>query len=579
MLLHRILTAVVGIPAALLLIYLGGWYFAGAVALIAVGGLRELYRLFARRERHTYPWLGYPLAIALTALAAMTPRGVTVLSPWLEGALLLGAFAIAASWMLSSAVPPIGSRLFATISAHIYVPQLLSYLVRLRSISLPDITPHGLSKGLPAGACLVVLLMVVIWGMDTAAYAVGKTMGRHKLCPGISPGKTVEGALAALAAAAALSAAFGYWLRLPLAHVVILGAAIGVIGQLGDLFESMLKRRAGVKDSGSTLPGHGGVLDRFDSLLFAAPLAFFYLTFAAAGSPPHRQPLDQIPRQSRSLHLLLGGLDVVSHPPDLDDAILHPPDAEARRRVAVSRLADGARVDEVANAFLQLHRAARPQRYLLGESAGRRTAARSVVLADMGVADERQVPGHRVEADPRFIGRGDVVHLIGERAVHHHRAIGVRGQRQGTQVVLLLGGQARRRPFQRRPGERVEPLQVIAADGGEVVVPGHADQPGKLAHARETSPWVRPIAHQIAHAEEAVNPAKLVEHGLEGLQIGVDVGNQAVGHRATGQLALCARRFRQRYSRNGRCHCQANPRRPPGAAGPPQNLSSVPCVK
>jgi phosphatidate cytidylyltransferase len=279
MLLHRVLTAVVGIPVALLLIYLGGWYLAAAVALIAVGGLRELYRLLAARDGRALPWLGYPLAIVLTGVAATSSRGAMVVPLAAEAALLVSAFAIAAWWMLSLVSRPTGADLFATISAHIYVPQLLSYLVRLRSIPAPSVAPRGAETALPSGALFVVLLMVVIWGMDTAAYGVGKRWGRRKLCPAISPGKTVAGAIAAFVAAVVLSAAMGYWFRLPLLHGIMLGAAIGILGQGGDLFESMLKRRAGVKDSGALLPGHGGVLDRFDSLLFAAPLAFFYLSF------------------------------------------------------------------------------------------------------------------------------------------------------------------------------------------------------------------------------------------------------------------------------------------------------------
>jgi phosphatidate cytidylyltransferase len=279
MLLHRVLTAVVGIPVALLLIYLGGWYLAAAVALIAVGGLRELYRLLAARDGRALPWLGYPLAIVLTGVAVTSSRGAMVVPLAVEAALLVSAFAIAASWMLSLVSRPTGADLFATISAHIYVPQLLSYLVRLRNIQAPDIAPRGTETYVRAGALFVVLVMVVIWGMDTAAYGVGKRWGRRKLCPAISPGKTVAGAIAAFVAAVVLSAAMGYWFRLPLLHGIMLGAAIGILGQAGDLFESMLKRRAGVKDSGALLPGHGGLLDRFDSLLFAAPLAFFYLSF------------------------------------------------------------------------------------------------------------------------------------------------------------------------------------------------------------------------------------------------------------------------------------------------------------
>jgi len=282
MLIHRALTAVVGIPLALLLIYLGGWYLAAAVALIAVGGLRELYRLLAARQRRVAPWVGYPLAVLLMVSVTNARQLPSLLPPPVEAALLLVALAISAWWLLSPTPGPL-VRLSATLASHIYLPQLLSYLLRLRNLPAPAVAPRGTETALQSGALFVVLLMAVIWGMDTAAYGVGKTLGRHKLCPSISPGKTVEGAIAAFLAAAGLSAAISYWFRLPLAHGLILGAAVGIVGQAGDLFESLLKRRAGVKDSGSLLPGHGGVLDRFDSLLFAVPLAYFYLRFVMPG--------------------------------------------------------------------------------------------------------------------------------------------------------------------------------------------------------------------------------------------------------------------------------------------------------
>ncbi len=288
MLRHRVLTGVVGIPVALALIYAGGWYLAATVALLAVGGLRELYRLLAARDMFVYPGLGYPLAAILTASAAGTAaaRGYApALKPVLESALIPVGTLVAAVLLLSSAwytrSPTLGvGKFISTLASHVYVPGLLSYVLRLRALDAPAVQLGSDGRAFPAGMCWLVALMLVVCGMDTAAYGFGKAFGRRKLCPRISPGKTVEGAIAGLLAAVAITAAAGHWLGLPLYHGVILGLSLGVVGQVGDLFESMLKRRSGVKDSGAVLPGHGGILDRFDSLLFTAPLAYFYLSFA-----------------------------------------------------------------------------------------------------------------------------------------------------------------------------------------------------------------------------------------------------------------------------------------------------------
>lgn len=275
---HRVLSAVVGIPLALLLIYAGGWWLAAAMALLAIGGLRELYRLLVRRDVLVYPALGYALAVLLMAAVGLAAlRGRSVGSPTLEVVLVAVGLPVAAAWLLFPALFRGRTRVFTTLACHIYVPQLLSYVLRIRALDSPSLGAAGSGSALPAGLGWLLVLMLAVWGMDTAAYAVGKAIGRRKLCPSISPGKTVEGAVAALLASALLVSAAGHWLGLPLHHGLILGAGIGVVGQVGDLFESMLKRRAGVKDSGTLLPGHGGILDRFDSLLLAAPLGYFYL--------------------------------------------------------------------------------------------------------------------------------------------------------------------------------------------------------------------------------------------------------------------------------------------------------------
>jgi phosphatidate cytidylyltransferase len=141
---------------------------------------------------------------------------------------------------------------------------------------------------------LLLLPVLVTWASDIGAYAVGRTLGRHKLIPSISPGKTVEGAIGGLLASMLIAAVYTQYVLHPTAHlgfrspplgVLAFGALVSIAAQTGDLAESLLKREAGVKDSSHLLPGHGGILDRFDSLLFVLPTAFVLLGFMLTWIP------------------------------------------------------------------------------------------------------------------------------------------------------------------------------------------------------------------------------------------------------------------------------------------------------
>jgi phosphatidate cytidylyltransferase len=149
----------------------------------------------------------------------------------------------------------------------IYLAWLASHFVLLRD--------------LPDGREWVLLVILTVWITDSGAYFVGRAIGRHKLAPAVSPGKTWEGAIggqvAGLAALVGMSAAFG--LDLPIGHAIILGLLVPFVGQVGDLAESALKRGLGIKDSSHLFPGHGGMVDRLDSLLFAGPTLYWYLTW------------------------------------------------------------------------------------------------------------------------------------------------------------------------------------------------------------------------------------------------------------------------------------------------------------
>ena len=126
---------------------------------------------------------------------------------------------------------------------------------------------------------MVWIMFIGTWASDSFAYFAGRSFGSHRLAPAISPNKTIEGFLGGLIGTIAALVGLGYVLSMPLTQMAGLGAAIAVLGTFGDLVESLMKRHVGIKDSGAIIPGHGGIWDRFDSVLFTAPLVYYYTIY------------------------------------------------------------------------------------------------------------------------------------------------------------------------------------------------------------------------------------------------------------------------------------------------------------
>lgn len=280
---QRVAVALVAIPVVAGAAYLGGWALAALVAALALIAAGEFYRMCEAKGRHPLSGLGIPAAAALVLLAAVRPE----LGPGASGeavaiALLLLASVAAAIWMRGVAGDPLVA-VSATVFGALYIGGLLGYAVHLRHLPEVDGAWHG--------AALLFVPLLLTWSNDTFAYFVGRAWGAHKLIPSVSPGKTVEGALGGLLGTIAVAIAYAAWLadfptyRMDVVDAVVLGVLVSVAAQVGDLAESLLKRDAGVKDSGVLFPGHGGALDRIDSLLFTLPVAYLYLRWVVAAHP------------------------------------------------------------------------------------------------------------------------------------------------------------------------------------------------------------------------------------------------------------------------------------------------------
>jgi phosphatidate cytidylyltransferase len=267
----RLLTALAVLPfliASILIPSLWWLFLLLAVAAIVLG-LWEFYLLAKRLQLKPDSTAGYIAGAALVTIALQNDPAVNfLLVQFVIIALTIGTL-IAATLRgapFEKMIPSVG----ATILGVLYVPLLGSHLISIRTGFAPSLSAHLLS-----------FFFLVLMGADAGAYYAGRALGKHKLAPSISPGKTWEGAVGGVVAALLMAALAHFWFfrELPLKYILPLAVVMTLLGILGDLAESALKRGAGAKDAANILPGHGGILDRLDSLLFNAPLIYYFAHF------------------------------------------------------------------------------------------------------------------------------------------------------------------------------------------------------------------------------------------------------------------------------------------------------------
>jgi phosphatidate cytidylyltransferase len=259
--LKRLVSALCILPPLFFLVRYGSsLHFLLLLTIIVALGMIEFYQMIAVKGLPCWPRLGVTFGLLLP-LAFYLGGGVT-------------QAAVAAIVML-------------TLMAGLVVPQELSVSVQSAAFTLLGVLYVGwllsyviLLRLLPEGSSYVFYIFGVVWLGDAAAMYVGNWLGRHKLVPIISPRKTVEGAIGGVIGSLCGAAVGGFWLpELTLSQSLISGAILAVLGQLGDLSESLLKRGVGTKDSGMLIPGHGGILDKVDGILFGAPALYYYILY------------------------------------------------------------------------------------------------------------------------------------------------------------------------------------------------------------------------------------------------------------------------------------------------------------
>ena len=257
MLKYRLFTSVIGVPLVIYITYLGGWIYSLSILTVVLIAAYELFK-FAENEKINYSvFFSLFLNTAIVAFTFINKR-IYILP-------LLIIFIITSSVykaLFQDEIDKLLEKVSLEVFSSLYISLPLSYFLLIRN--------------LPNGEKFVILLLGIVWLNDSFAYFIGKKMGKTKINTHISPNKTMEGAIGGFLGGLLSGLIFAYFFHFNLVSVFFLSLIIITISQLGDLVESAFKREVGIKDAGNIIPGHGGVLDRFDGLIFATPV-YYYL--------------------------------------------------------------------------------------------------------------------------------------------------------------------------------------------------------------------------------------------------------------------------------------------------------------
>lgn len=276
-LITRIIVAVIFGPLIILIGYMGGYWLFGMVALFALIGIVEFLVNEGQKAESIFFWLTV-IGVAVLLLSRLDVNGFTVafLSP--EGLVPVVLFFLITG-MLVAVGKQSPSELFQKHSRLLWGLLYIGGLYPFVYLLGDHVDVKGFSL---SGGDLLLYLFGILWVGDTAAMGIGSWLGKRKLAPAVSPNKTIAGFVGGILGALVVGVVMYFWKfeNISFIHVGVIAVGCSVFGQLGDLVESMWKRSLGIKDSSAVIPGHGGVLDRFDSLLFAAPFMYYYFISA-----------------------------------------------------------------------------------------------------------------------------------------------------------------------------------------------------------------------------------------------------------------------------------------------------------